>query len=278
MAHPSAGWSDHLSIVAEIYETPLLYDLEHAGAEQDVSFFLALASHWRPRRILEIACGNGRVTLPLAKLASTWGATITGLEKVPEMLESARQKDVDRRVEWVTGDVREWQASTSFDLVVSPCASLSHLLTLEDQLAAWRNAAANTAPGGHFVVAELMPDLSLLGESLQIPPRIRVELDTDNEAAGDQRLIRYKTTRYFAHEQRAQVHFLYDHFTAPSTSRRYVSDYEAHVYFPNELRLLFLAAGFELVETWGDYRGGALTHGSRCIVMAGRKPDTSAAK
>ncbi len=86
------------------------------------------------------------------------------------------------------------------------------------------------------------------------------------------RLIRYKTTRYDAHRQRAHVHFLYDRFENrgdDEQARRYISDFERHVYFPREVQLLFLHTGFEVEHTWGGYRGEALRSHSRALIMVG---------
>jgi SAM-dependent methyltransferase len=52
-----------------IYRLPDDYDLEHAQRQPDIDFYIALARRWRPKRILELGCGTGRVTLPLAEAA-----------------------------------------------------------------------------------------------------------------------------------------------------------------------------------------------------------------
>jgi hypothetical protein len=57
----------------------------------------------------------------------------------------------------MNGDMRAWRADRPFDLVVAPCSSLSRLLTLDDQIAAWRCAWEGLAEGGRFVV-----DLTML--------------------------------------------------------------------------------------------------------------------
>src|SRR5689334_22827971 len=87
-----------------IYQRPGDYDLEHVGDTQDIDFFLALMKRLRPRSVLELACGNGRVTLPLAEASAAGGFHVTGLEIVPEMLDAARKRvaeappEVRRRV------------------------------------------------------------------------------------------------------------------------------------------------------------------------------------
>ena len=259
----------------QIYAKPEAYDLEHALPEADIDFFIRIARRFRPTRILEVACGNGRVTIPVAAAATEWQARVTGLELSTEMLDSARSKEDSQNVEWVHGDVREWEAGEPYDLIISPCASMSHLLSLEDQLSAWRRTYANLKPGGRFIVAEQMANLPVLAESMQIPPRVALEIDADREDPHTgKRLLRYRTMRYHAHSQSSTIHFLYDQFSDANSAKpeRFLSDYEGHVYFPRELQLLFIASGFEVEAVWGNYEEKPLRHASRQLIVCGKRP------
>ena len=104
------------------------------------------------------------------------------------------------------------------------------------------------------------------------PPRAFVEIDVDTrDPRTGTRLLRYKTTRYLAHEQRAEIRFLYDRLTDDQGADRYVSDFDCHVYFPREVELLFRMTGFS-VETWfGDYAGRRLRASSRQLIGVGLK-------
>ena len=75
-----------------IYERPRDYDLEHEGDDEDVAFYLPLLARWRPRRVMELASGSGRVTMPLARAAAAGGIQVVGLERDGPMLEAARRK------------------------------------------------------------------------------------------------------------------------------------------------------------------------------------------
>ncbi|HWI58991.1 MAG TPA: class I SAM-dependent methyltransferase [Bacillota bacterium] len=266
----------------QIYHQPENYDLEHAQAEPDIGFFVGLLEEWRPQRVLELACGNGRVSFALARRLARWGGGLTGLDTSEPMLEAARRKAgesaeaADRQIHWIAADMRTWRAQEPFDLIVCPCASMSHLLALEDQIAAWQRAWENLVGGGRFVVAEQMANLPILAESQQNPPRAVVELDSDTvrtDGRVAERLVRYRATRYFAHEQRASVHFLYDKLHDESAvTERFVSDYECHVFYPRELQLLFLLAGFRVERLWGNYQRGRLGEASTQLIVAGTKP------
>lgn len=270
-----------------IYERPEDYDLEHVGDTADIEFFVSLLKRLKPKRVLELACGNGRVTLPLAKAGARQEFDVVGLELVPEMLQAAKEKQeqaspaVRKRLTLSEGDMRSWKsdakgsakAKSLFDVIVTPCSSVCHLLTLEDQLAAWRCAYENLKPGGRFVVDVTMADQSAYADSFRSPAREIVEIDLDTfDEATKTRLIRYKTTRYLAHEQRARIRFLYDKFVGDSPPERSVSDFESHVYYPREMHLLFLHTGFEVETVYGDYHGAPLHAASPQMIFCGVKP------
>jgi hypothetical protein len=170
------------------------------------------------------------------------------------------------------GDMRHWNAVEKFDLVVSPCGSMAHLLTLQDQLDAWKQAYHNLNSGGRFVVDVSMPRMAAYADSFQVPPRAILEIDRDvTDPETGNRLIRSRTTRYLPHEQRAQVRFLYDKFVTGILSEHYISDFESYVYFPRELRLLFMYTGFSIEASYGDYRGRPLSSTSEHMIMMGLK-------
>lgn len=261
----------------QIYDDPDSYDLEHSKAETDVAFFCSLARHRKPARILELACGNGRITLPLAAQAEGWGGKVVGLDSNAEMLENGRKKSSAHNLTWIQGDLREWHEENGFDLVICPCSSMSHLLDLKDHLRAWKTAFNNTQPNGAFVVAEQMANIPVLAESSIVPPRVLLEIDNDtqrqNPPGESERLVRYRATRYFADQQRAVVRFLYDKMGRESAvTERFLSDYESHVFFPRELELLYTWAGFTIQKVWGDYQGGPFRERSRVMIISGLRP------
>jgi SAM-dependent methyltransferase len=261
-----------------IYRRPHDYDLEHEGDNEDVGFYRRLLGRLRPRRVLELACGSGRVTVPLAEIGAAEGIEVVGLELADEMLAGAERKrqqaapEVQRALRLVKGDMRTWVADEPFDLIVTPCSSLTHLLTIEDQLATWRTAHRNLVPGGRFVADIAMPNLAAFVDAARTPARLLVEVDLDStQPESGTRLVRYKTTRYLPNEQRAEIRFLYDRFTAEHVVDRYLSDFESHVYFPREVQLLFLITGFEIEQVYGSYFERPLRPTSREMITVGRR-------
>ena len=264
--------------MTELYRHPEDYDLEHLGDDEDVEFYTALARRLRPRRILELGCGTGRITFPLARLGAELGFTVTGLDSQREMLERSRQRltqcraEATGRVEFIQGDMRSWKSPSQFDLIVVPCSSIAHVLALDEQITLWRNAYGNLCGGGRFLVEVNMPDLAAFAGSSGASPRVPMEVDLDNYDETDgTRLIRRKTTRYLSHEQRAQIRFMYEKYCHAQGISSFIDDFTSHVFFPRELELLFVHSGFEIEMTCGDYRGRPLGADSRLIIMTGVK-------
>lgn len=245
-----------------IYRRPDDYDLEQACAADDTRFYGHVLRRLDPLRVLELACGTGRVLTSLA--AALPSATLVGVDSSPEMLGRAERRvaalpeAARKRVRLVEGDMRTWTDDAPFDAVLIGCCSVSHLLTLEDRRQTWATVHDCLRPDGHFLVDVKMPDLATLAEGQRIAPRALVQLDVDasrRTPRGPARLLRCTATIYDPETQRADVRFLYDRFdsAADGDPERFVTDFPNHVYFPSELELLFATTGFETVQRYGDY-------------------------
>lgn len=266
-----------------IYQRPDDYDLEHACAADDTRFYGHVLRRLDPVRVLELACGTGRV---LAALAHTLpSATLVGVDASPEMLGHAERRvaalspAARERVTLVQGDMRTWSGDgTPFDAVLIGCCSVSHLLTLDDRRQTWTAVHDCLRPGGHFLMDVKMPDLATLAEAQRIAPRALVQLDVDasrRTAQGPARLLRCTATMYDPETQRADVRFLYDRFDCAGDAEpeRFVSDFPSHVYFPSELELLFATAGFAVIQQYGDYGFVPFGRVSPYLITLARRPD-----
>jgi len=265
----------------EIYARPDVYDMEHAGTgNPDAHFIARLLMSVRPRRVLEFACGSGRVSLTLA--AHLPYAEIVGVDVSSDMLgaAAAARARADRseraRVSFATGDMRAWRGTgEAFDAVLIPCCSVSHLLTLDDRYNTWATAFSLLRPGGVFILDVRVPDYATLAEAQRVRPRAFVDLDIDavrGRTSEEGRLLRCTATTYEPHLQRADVRLFYDRFDQRMLAERLVTDFASHVYFPAELEMLFRSAGFEIVQQYGDYAFVPVGRTSPYIVTVARRP------
>jgi SAM-dependent methyltransferase len=264
--------------MSHLYEHPEEYNLEHLGDDEDIGFYLSIVRRFRPSRVLELGCGTGRITLPLAAAGAELGFDVVGLDSQPQMLEKAGElareapENVRQRLTLTGGDMRTWRPDRNFDLIVIPCSSIAHVLRLDDQIEVWRRCHDNLLPDGRFIVEVNMPNMAAFADSFRTPPRTPIELDIDNLDESDgTRLIRRKTTHYVSDEQRADIRFMYEKYQHGRAVDSFIDDFHSHVFFPRELHLLFKLTGYEVEECFGDYRGRPLRASSPMIIMVGRR-------
>jgi SAM-dependent methyltransferase len=109
-------------------------------------------------RALEFAVGTGRVALEL----SGRGVDVHGIELSSAMVDRMRAKPGAERVGVTIGDMATTKVEGSFRLVYLVDNTISNLMTQDEQVECFRNAAAHLEPGGHFVIEVLVPDLRRL--------------------------------------------------------------------------------------------------------------------
>ena len=115
-------------------------------------------------RALEFAVGTGRVALALRDQ----GVDVAGIELSRAMVRQMMTKPGAERVAVTIGDMATSRVDGTFGLVYLVYNTITNLLTQDEQVACFCNAAAHLGPGGYFVIEDLLPALRRLpmGETL----------------------------------------------------------------------------------------------------------------
>jgi SAM-dependent methyltransferase len=109
-------------------------------------------------RFLDLACGTGAV----AERAAASGARVTGLDLAPALIETARERALERgyEIEYVVGDCERLPFdSESFDVVSSVCG----IMFAPDHAASASELARVTASGGRIALANWTPASAMAG-------------------------------------------------------------------------------------------------------------------
>ena len=101
------------------------------------------------RRVLDLCCGPGRHSIPLARL----GARVTAVDRSPFLLEKARSRaELEKlAIEWVQEDMRSFVRPDAFDLAINLFTSFGYFGD-EENLTVLQNVFRSLAPGGFFII------------------------------------------------------------------------------------------------------------------------------
>ncbi len=254
--HP---WSD--AQLASLYDA--------FSFDADLPLYLELASA-EGGRVLEVACGSGRVLVPLARA----GHRIVGIDSSPPMLALAREKlDADpetlARARLVQADMRTFDVrdQAPFDVAIVAVKSFAYLTERADQLACLRRIAEHLRPRGVLSIDFLHPrpewvaaaSGSVRDDLLQQSQGVtvsRVESVVSTDLARQVRVIR---SAYEIIDDRGAL-----------VTKRFV-EWPYRWTYRFEAEHLLERAGFEIAAVYGDYARTELTAESTSMVFLARR-------
>lgn len=146
----ASGWDEYAAF----------YDWENAQtmARRDVPFWQRAAAA-ADGPVLELGCGTGRVTVPVARS----GSSVIGIDLSAPMLSRARTRlrraRLTRRAWLARGDIRGLPfPDAAFSLVIAPYGILQSLLRERDLASTLAEVRRVLRPGGRLIL-ELVADL-----------------------------------------------------------------------------------------------------------------------
>lgn len=230
----------------QFYSHARLYDLMFPGCEPAVDFYRVEAD-WRGRSVLELGCGTGHKLIPIA----SDGHPCVGLELSADMLAEAQRKADERgvAVEWVQGDMRDFDLGRTFDLVFIAANSLLHLHETVDLVNCFRSVRRHLAPGARFVFDVFNPSVRFLADADGVR-RTRQALSFVDPGRGNVSVDVAET-----YDVAAQVTRGTWYLSTDSEPDFLVVPLEIRSIFPQELPLLLSRGGLRLVERFGDWSG-----------------------
>ena len=125
-----------------------IYDDWAADMTEDVPFYVELARETEGP-LVELAVGNGRVAIPVARET---GRPVLGIDVSPAMLEQARERAAAAGVELELRkrDMRDLELDEPAGLIYVPVPRALHLPTWADRRRVFERVHASLRPGGRF--------------------------------------------------------------------------------------------------------------------------------
>lgn len=232
---------------------PLMFSAERdERAHEEVANLLELVGIEKGR-VLDLCCGPGRHSVPLAKA----GFDVTGLDISGFLLDRARARAQAAKVDidWVHEDMRNYAMPEGFDLVINLYTSFGYFAQQSDDLKVLRNIVSSLTEGG-AVVLDVVGKEALAG---QLPLNQQPTVEHD----GSLLIERIEVVDDWS---RAKVQWM---FIRGDTVERF--DFEHTLYSGRELRELMNWAGLSDVSLYGGLDGRAYGPGAQRLVALGRR-------
>lgn len=207
------------------------YDDHARGDEIAATDFLATLAAEGPA--LELAIGTGRIALPLSER----GVAVEGVELSQAMVDRLREKPGGRDLPVLVGDMTTARTEKAYPLVYLVFNTIFNLLTQDEQVACFENAARHLGDGGAFVVEAAVPSAWLQSESYARPERVEVDAVTLD-------VCTYDPVTQILDENHVRI----------SQDGVRFGPISCRLAWPAELDLMARIAGLRLAERWGGWQ------------------------
>jgi SAM-dependent methyltransferase len=201
----------------------------------DLEFY----KRWLPKnkeaRILELCCGTGRLTIPIAKD----GYHISGVDYMSSMLEKAKVKASEEglKVEFIEADIRSLDLPEKYDLIFIPFNSIHHLYKNEDLFKAFNGVKNHLKDGGLFLLDCFNPNIQFIVEGEKEQKEIARYTTNDGRDVLIKQIMRY--------ENKTQINRIEWHYFINGEFNS-IQNLDMRVFFPQELDSYLEGIGFSI--------------------------------
>lgn len=247
------------------------YDRLHADQVDDVGFYAQEAVR-EGGPVLELGCGTGRVTLPIAEA----GVSAVGMDRSAPMLACAAGKlrrmapEIRARCAFVRADMRAFAFRRQFAQIFLPFRVFQALLTVPEQLAALASIRAALAPGGRLVFNVFDPRLDILAGAEEEPGRVH---DSGRSYRDGDAVVRERfTARYDLVQQILHLTFIYETLEDGVAVAREFEPLAIRYFHRYEIEHMLARAGYEVEAVYGGWEREPFTENGQEMIWVARRP------
>ncbi|MGD9496803.1 MAG: class I SAM-dependent methyltransferase [Armatimonadota bacterium] len=204
--------------------------------------------------ILDLCCGPGRITLPLARL----GYRMTGVDRTEAYLATLRElaQAEGLEIEIVREDMRTFRREGAFDAALNVFTSFGYFEDQDEDRQVARNLFASLKPGGALL-------MEMMGK--EILARIFEPRRWERREDGAIRLYETEVACHWT--------WIRNRWMIICDGQRTEHVVEHRIYSAAELCALLAEAGFEAFEVYGHLGGTPYDHEAQRLVVVARKPE-----
>jgi SAM-dependent methyltransferase len=208
---------------------------------------LPFYSRWLKKRkkgnILELCCGTGRLTIPLAQE----GYKITGVDNNTSMLKQAKEKanGLNVPVRFIKSDIRSLDLPEVYDIIFIPFNSIHHLYTNQDFFNVLTGVKKHLKKNGYFLFDCFNPDIRYISDSEK-----EEKIIADYSTKDGRRVVVKETMIY---ESTTQINRIKWHYFIDGKFDS-VQNLDMRMFFPKELDEYLSINGFKIIDKFGGFQ------------------------
>lgn len=194
--------------------------------------------------VLEMACGTGRMYIPLLE---EFGERIHGLDISEGMLEKTREKCATNDLEptLYQGDSSKISLENTYDLVYYPFSSLQHLRGIKDQKETFQNCYNHLNEGGLFIFDLPVPSFEYVEDNYEV-------LQQESVWRGDtEYLIEFYSE--ITNEFKMECDMMQRVINADTQEIMFQTTFELTLLPKEQVELLLESTGFTEYSIYGDF-------------------------
>ena len=193
-------------------------------------------------RILELCCGTGRLTIPIAED----GYNISGVDYTFSMLEQAKAKasEAGLKIEFIEADIRTLDLQNKYDLIFIPFNSIHHLYLNEDLFKAFNTVKKHLKTGGRFLLDCFNPNIQYIVEHEKKQIEVAAYTTKDGREILIKQLMRY--------ERKTQINRIEWHYFINGKFDS-IQNLDMRLFFPQELDTYLDWNGFKIIHKFGNF-------------------------
>ncbi|MFF2480059.1 class I SAM-dependent methyltransferase [Paenibacillus sp. NPDC058071] len=246
-----------------------LYDADNRAVfSADIDFYLKRAGRLGGKT-LELACGTGRIAIPLVEK----GIPVWGLDYSSSMLDVMNEKidrlsaDAQRRIHPMLGDLTSFSLSERFKLIFIPFRSFQAIESDEQALQCLSCVYRHLEDEGQFIINVFKPRKEIGEWWLSSSERLDFESFLEN---GD-RVTRHSIQRAYDLEKRLlYTDYTYRVYKSGGQVEQFRDSIRLRYFYEDDIRQLLAASGFTIKEEYGWYDGTPVHEGNEFIFVCGK--------
>ncbi len=214
--------------------------------------------------VLEIGCGTGRVSFPLAKtVQSLWGIDIS-----KSMLKKATSKITheDNNLKFTYEDMFKLNLEKKFDLIIAPFRVMQCCETTAQLQSFFKSIKNHLKPNGKCILNAFNPYLpkedmakKWILDAAEYDQKIQME-------NGNLLVVSEQRQSIKADEQVLYTDLIYKCYKHDELIDTYINSIYMKYFYPEEYLTIIQNYGFTIIKKWGGYKDEVYGEGNELVV------------